>query len=166
MDTSTTKPFKRHIGCLILLLSIGIHAVGGQTVWRNRITADVVVADAKYYLGVPYRMGGKGPDAFDCAGFTKFIFSHIGVTLSNSAAPQSSEGKKVKRDDLRKGDLVFFGDKHNPHRIGHVGIVTEVRKNKFFFIHAANSGITISESDDPYYARLYLGACRPVSFED
>ena len=34
--------------------------------------ADLIISDAKKYLGRPYVWAANGPNAFDCTGFTKF----------------------------------------------------------------------------------------------
>ena len=39
-----------------------------------RTSADMVIDEANRYLGTPYRWGGKTPEGFDCAGFTRFIY--------------------------------------------------------------------------------------------
>lgn len=125
-----------------------------------RTSADMVIDEANRYLGTPYRWGGKTPEGFDCAGFTRFIYSQFGVNLAPSAAPQYKQGKVVKKADLAKGDLVFYGGSRSTKAIGHVGIVTEVGVDGFSFIHASRSGVRISSSKEPYYSRRYIGACR------
>ncbi len=127
------------------------------------IAADKVIDEAMRYLGTPYHWGGKTPKGFDCAGFTRFIYGKFGVELAPSAAPQYRAGKKVKDTEIKKGDLVFYGGRGNSKSIGHVGIVTSVDANGFKFIHSATStGITISSSNEPYYKKRYVGACRVV----
>jgi cell wall-associated NlpC family hydrolase len=125
--------------------------------------ADLVIDEAMKYLGTPYRWGGKTPNGFDCAGFTRFIYGKFGVALAPSAAPQYKAGPTLKNNEINKGDLVFYGGRGGSKSIGHVGIVTEVNENGFYFIHSATStGITISHSSEPYYKSRYKGACRVV----
>ena len=71
----------------------------------------------------------------------------------------------TEKKQLKPGDLVFFNGRKVGKRIGHVGIVTEVdtARGQFKFIHASNSrGVTESHSDEAYYKRRYVGACRPT----
>ena len=134
-----------------------------QMLMRPGITvADMVIDEAKQHIGTPYRWGGKTPRGFDCAGFTRYVYSKFGVDLAPSAAPQYKQGSSLKADELKKGDLVFYGGSNSSHRIGHVGIVTSVDENGFSFIHAANTGVRIDASNDPYYKKRYIGACRVI----
>jgi hypothetical protein len=115
------------------------------------------------FKGLRYRRGGKTPSGFDCSGFTSYIFRQFGVSLSASSRSQYAQGEKVKENDLRPGDLVFFGGRRGGKAtVGHVGIVTTVNDdNTFSFIHSAtSSGIIVSRSTEPYYANRYIGARR------
>lgn len=119
---------------------------------------------AYQFRGVPYRHGASSPRAFDCSGFTSYVFKRFGVSLDRSSGGQINDGKRVSRGDLQPGDLVFFnGRAISRTRIGHVGIVTQVNDDSTFkFIHAARGGIKVSESTEKYYSRRYMGACRVV----
>lgn len=118
---------------------------------------------ASQYEGLRYRRGGKTPKGFDCSGFTSYVFSQFGLKLNASSAAQYTQGDKVENADLRPGDLVFFsGRSVSKHRVGHVGMVTDVNADGTFkFIHSSNSqGVTVSKSTEPYYSRRYIGARR------
>lgn len=125
------------------------------------VTGDQVVATAERYLGRPYRSGSKGPKAFDCSGFTSYVYKTLNIRLNNCSQAQYKEGIAIDRDDVHKGDLVFFGGSRNGS-IGHVGIVYDVNDDgSFRFIHASSSrGVTISSSNEGYYAKRYRGAKR------
>lgn len=111
---------------------------------------------AKSFLGRPYRYGGAGPNAFDCSGFTAYVFAQFGYELPHNAADQAELGEPVKREDLAPGDLVFFGY-YGSKDIRHVGIY--VGGNSF--IHASTAGgVKYSSLADPYYATNYKGARR------
>ncbi len=121
------------------------------------------------FRGVRYRSGAAGPKGFDCSGFTSYVFKKFGYNLNRTSGGQIYDGEKVSRSDLQPGDLVFFNGRAIGRRIGHVGIVTEVNKedNTFKFIHAAcRTGITESQSDETYYRRRYMGACRVITEEE
>lgn len=118
-----------------------------------------LLAYSKTYLGKPYRYAGKGPNAFDCSGFTSYVFRNFGYHLSSSSAGQDRQVPTIERKEkLNKGDLVFFEGRRRNGSVGHVGIVTEVSSNgNFKFIHASTtSGVIISNSTEPYYASRYL----------
>lgn len=117
------------------------------------------------FTGSRYRYGATGPKAFDCSGFTSYVFGKFGYALNRSSHQQINNGEQIERGDLRPGDLVFFNGRSVNKRIGHVGIVTEVDStgDGFSFIHASTSqGVCVSKSDDAYYSRRYMGACRPI----
>lgn len=68
-------------------------------------------------MGKPYAWGGSGPGSFDCSGFTSYAYRSIGVSLPHSSRAQYATTSRVSRDQLKPGDLVFFGSP-----IHHVGI--------------------------------------------
>ena len=118
-----------------------------------------IIDYGKHYIGKPYRPSGKGPSAFDCSGYTSFVFRKFGYYLSPGSEDQFRETLPVKRkEDLQVGDLVFFEGRSQNGNVGHVGIVTEKKSNgEFNFIHASTgNGVIISSSNEPYYASRYL----------
>lgn len=119
--------------------------------------------EAERHKGRPYRLGATGPYAFDCSGFTGYIFAKMGIKLQRTAAAQYTMGHAVDRKNLRPGDLVFF-TRSSVRGVGHVGIVCSVDKKtgSFRFIHASTSkGVAIDNfSTSAYYIRRYVGARR------
>ena len=71
-------------------------------------------------IGDRYVFGAAGPTLWDCSGLTMRAFQQAGVNLPHSAAAQSGFGKSISFNQLKPGDLVFFGHRHY---ISHVGIV-------------------------------------------
>jgi cell wall-associated NlpC family hydrolase len=118
--------------------------------------------EAFSHVGARYRSGSKGPSAFDCSGFTSYVFKRFGIELDRSSRGQIFDGVRVKKNDLQPGDLVFFQGRSGRGGVGHVGIVTKVNEdNTFHFIHSAcSSGVTESKNTESYYSRRYVGACR------
>ncbi len=92
-----------------------------------------IVETALHFIGIPYLWGGELPETgFDCSGLVKYVFGLHGVELPHYSGYQAELGEPVERiEDLRPGDLVFFG---NP--IHHVGIYID----KGYFIHAPKTG--------------------------
>ena len=117
--------------------------------------ADNKIIDYAYsFLGKPYVYGASGPNAFDCSGFTKFVYNYFSKDLPRTAEAQYKSGAKIERNNLQAGDLVFFNTDSN---YGHVGIYI----GNGDFIHASSSkGITISSINDGYYNDKYAGAVR------
>ena len=114
---------------------------------NNSVTGAKVVEYAKKYLGHKYVYGTAGPDTFDCSGFTSYVYKHFGYSLSRTSGGQRSNGKEVKKANLKAGDLVCFS--------GHVGIY--IGGNNF--IHAANpkKGIIITSLSNSYYKKITGG---------
>lgn len=123
---------------------------------------DSLISFAKLYIGTPYRHGGMGPRAFDCAGFTQFVFKHFSLPIPRTPAGQAGLGKFIERPDIQKGDILFFtGRNSRSKRIGHVGLVIHAEAGVVRMIHAASKGITIDNLDSLfYYRKRYLGARR------
>ena len=68
-------------------------------------------------LGKSYRWAGEGPNAFDCSGLVLAAYKQIGKVLPHNSARQFDVARKIKRDQLSPGDLIFYyRDLH------HVGI--------------------------------------------
>lgn len=141
---------------------------------KNQISAELdilandLLTEARRHIGKRYRSGAKGPSAFDCSGFSSYVFRQFGYTLGASSRDQYNQGEAIDRHSLRKGDLVFFKGSRNAKNVGHVGIVVSANNETgaFTFIHAStSSGIKI-DSNTGYYASRYVGARRILQEED
>lgn len=107
-------------------------------------------------VGLRYRRGGTSVETgFDCSGFVQHVFgSSCQLQVPRSASQQYQVGLRVDREELQRGDLVFFRSR----RGWHVGIYTGDGQ----FIHSPNrrESIKVSSLTSPYYRRTYLGARR------
>lgn len=114
------------------------------------------------WLGTRYRFGGTSKKGTDCSGFVYRLFQEVYKTDvgRQSSADLMSKTKRVKKNDLREGDMVFFNiNNRRGGRASHVGVY--LKDNKF--IHATTRrGVIISDLNEPYYKRTYLGAGRVV----
>ncbi|MCL7743746.1 C40 family peptidase [Guyparkeria hydrothermalis] len=122
---------------------------------RSRSSEAVVQAVAQ--LGTPYRWGGTSAEnGFDCSGLTQYAYQAAELPLPRTSYQQYRATRRVARDELRPGDLVFF--RLSGSRIDHVGIY--VSENRF--IHAPSSGktVTFSRLDKGFWARRYVGGGR------
>ena len=122
-----------------------------------------LLSEARTHTGKKYRSGAKGPNNFDCSGFTSYVYNQFGYKLNASSRGQYSDGETVQKGDLRPGDLVFFSSPRSRGAVGHVGIVVNAdnENHTFTFIHAAVSGgIQTDRSTAPYYQKRYIGARR------
>lgn len=128
----------------------------------DMVAVDNVLDEAFSHIGARYRSGHSGPSAFDCSGFTSYVYGKLNIQLNRSSRDQYAQGEPVMKNDLQSGDLVFFTSPRSGRSIGHVGIVVDVDhiKGTFNFIHASIKGVKVSSSEDAYYARRYVGARR------
>lgn len=123
-----------------------------------------LLEEAMSHLGARYRSGSKGPSAFDCSGFTSYVFKQLGsANIGSSSRDQYVRNVPVSRNEMQRGDLVFFTSPRSGRNVGHVGIVVDVDPdtNTFNFIHASSSGgVKVSKSTDGFYARRFIGVRR------
>jgi cell wall-associated NlpC family hydrolase len=141
------------VGTAALFLALA----GGCGFWNSSRLGPAAAQESRRYLRVPYKPGGIDPRGFDCSGLTYYVYHRLGLELPRSAAQQATVGRKIRRNNLRAGDLVFFAT--GPGReVTHVGLYLGGRK----FIHAPGQGKTviISKLDSEYYARAYHSARR------
>ncbi|GLV59353.1 NLP/P60 protein [Dictyobacter sp. S3.2.2.5] len=89
----------------------------------------VVTSYAKAFLGVPYLWGGTSYRGIDCSGFVQLCYRMGGNIIPRDADQQHDFLKQsVDRQQMRAGDLIFFGTKS----ITHVAMAL----NSHEFIHA------------------------------
>ncbi len=160
-----------HIILLLILVCLGAQNVVAEPPARDSVTlsasqvADLIIDEAYKHIGTPYRYGARGPKAFDCSGFTSYVYRQFGIELSRSSRDQARDGKAVEGTyaDMQKGDIIIFGARASRRSIGHVGIFIEMMPDgqDFTFIHATtHGGVTVSHIKEEYYASRFLGARR------
>ncbi len=126
---------------------------------NNNISS--LINTAKKWIGTRYRFGGTTKRGVDCSAFVKNVYKKHGKNLPRTASSQASVGKHISKNNLKKGDLVFFKGTYK-RGISHVGIVVDAKK--MLFIHASSGAhkVTISSLNKAYYKRKYAGARRIV----
>ena len=131
---------------------------------KSEKEAKELIEFANQYIGTRYLPGGTTPKGFDCSGYVQFTYEKIGYSLPRTTKEQAKIGAKIKKKNLKTGDLVFFrGRNKKPKSIRHVGIVTETdKKGKFNFIHASSAGVKIDNSELSYYKIRYIKAQRII----
>jgi cell wall-associated NlpC family hydrolase len=69
--------------------------------------------------GSPYVYGAAGPNAFDCSGYTSWVFRQVGKGLPRTSGAQAGATMRIAAGNRQVGDLVFF---HTGGDVYHVGI--------------------------------------------
>ena len=140
-----------------------LYTEGADVLNYDVVTVNNIMDEAMSHLGARYRSGSKGPSAFDCSGFTSYVFGRTGMQIGCSSRDQYAKNMPITRSEMQRGDLVFFTSPRSGRGVGHVGIVVDVDplSHTFSFIHASSSkGVTITNSDEGFYARRFVGARR------
>lgn len=108
-----------------------------------------VLSIANAYLGVPYKWAGTTPAAFDCSGFTSYVFAQAGKSLPRTAAAQYASSTKVSNP--QPGDLVFFSEGSG---ITHVGIYSG---NGQFVGAQTSTGVAYTSAVSGYWGARLVG---------
>lgn len=116
----------------------------------NGVTWGQISSYANGVLGTPYLYGGSTTSAFDCSGFTSYVFRKVGVNLARSAAGQYAGAQKVSNP--RAGDLVFFSE--NGSRVSHVGIYVG---NGQFIGSQTSTGVAYTSVHSSYWGPRLVG---------
>jgi lipoprotein Spr len=122
------------------------------------LTDGRLIAFIEDWYGTRYRYGGNDKNGVDCSAFAQTFLSNLyGLMLPRTSSQQYQQSKRIQRDDLKEGDLVFFKTMGRKSGISHVGVY--LCNNKF--VHASTSGgVMINDIDDAYYSSHYAGAGR------
>lgn len=124
---------------------------------ENSDMGAIAARTAERFVGIPYRWGGNTVvDGMDCSGFARAVYNLCGVNIPRTSREQYLVGDAVARDELKDGDLVFFGA--SADEITHVGIFVGNGR----FVHAPHRGddIKVSTLDEGYFQKSFVGAKR------
>ena len=114
-----------------------------------------VIGLARKKIGTPYRAGAAGPNAFDCGGFTQFVFQRaLGIDIGRSSVNQFQRVERIKKKDARPGDLVFFFE----NGAQHVGIY--IGNGKMIDAPQAGEKVKVNPISGSWWSRSYTGMGR------
>ena len=124
--------------------------------WSNPEERNLFVRVAKTFLGAPYRLGGSTLKGIDCSAFVKKIYEVFNIHLPRTSREQFHFGKKVEKNELEEGDLVFF-QARGPNN-AHVGIY--IGNNEFVHASNRNKEVKVDKLDMPYFNKHFLKGVR------
>lgn len=137
---------------------LGAYLAARDRVSRPASYSGGLASAALTYLGIDYRYGGNSPtEGFDCSGLVRYAAEQsLGLKLPRRSADMARLGESVKRNELERGDLVFFNTRG--YRFSHVGIYLGEGK----FVHAPRTGsqVRVENMNVAYWKKRYNGARR------
>lgn len=122
-----------------------------QVIYTSPQAVEKLMAEARQWIGTPYKYGGHSKDGTDCSGLVMELFLKVyNIRLPRSSAMQQEYARPLANGDLQQGDLVFFATGGDKNRVSHVGLYTGAGK----MIHASSSrGVIESDLAQPYWVR-------------
>lgn len=111
-------------------------SIGGTTIMPTPgtpstlpdVDLDALLTKATTYVGTPYVFGSAPypqSGTFDCSSFVQYVYGQYGVKLKRSSRQQATQGQRITKSQLMKGDLIFFsvpGRFASNQTVGHVAI--------------------------------------------
>ncbi|GIN83988.1 hypothetical protein J6TS2_03740 [Heyndrickxia sporothermodurans] len=172
---------KKHLAITTLAVTLGLSTIGGAVINETKVSAattvntqnnqSLVEAKANQLIQTGKSLIGKAtysnsvykstyPYKFSCASFIMYIFEKNGVDLATyNEDYMMKQGTYVVRNQLQKGDLVFFKSKKTGTDPDHVGMY--IGNNKIIHMADPKQNIIISDlNSKPYYKDNYVTARR------
>jgi cell wall-associated NlpC family hydrolase len=154
---------KRQLNTVSLLSKAGLDKISLQQA-KYAMMLDVAIESIRNttlyqfiesWYGTRYRFGGTTRRGIDCSAFADKLLSAVyDLVLPRTAREQYKFCEHISKDDLLEGDLVFFNTRKG---VSHVGVYLANGR----FVHSSSSqGVMISNLDDDYFSRRFIGAGR------
>jgi len=123
--------------------------------------ANDIINTALTFSGVRYKYGGTSSKGMDCSGLLYVSFKKHDVAIPRVSNEMANEGKRVRVNQVEKGDLLFFKTTRKGKKINHVGLVVAVKNDEIKFIHASTSrGVIVSSLREGYWNYAFVKATR------
>ncbi|MBN7807519.1 C40 family peptidase [Agrobacterium rosae] len=123
-------------GTRYLMTETGEGVIAAHCLLVDRGLTDDYVSVALRFLETPYLWGGRSGFGIDCSGLVQLSMAMIGTSVLRDTDMQvTSLGTPIDRDELRRGDLVFWK--------GHVGIM----EDEATLLHANGHTMNVSREN-------------------
>lgn len=115
----------------------------GAIIDKNSDIRRKICDSALFYLGTPYRWGGKSPSGIDCSGLCFMAYYLNGIPLWRDSYADTRYVHEINSERALQGDLIYFkghmalyiGDGEYVHSSASAGCVTvnSLRKNSIIY---------------------------------
>lgn len=141
-----------------------------RSVGREQCTLPVKVSKRSYKTmlhsieqlkKVKFRYGGTTTKGFDCSGFVQYLYAKaFNLALPRVSRSMALLGTVVPREQLERGDLLFFAFEKD---VSHVGVY--LGSGKFAHASSAAKKITISSLQERSYAKHFAFGARIIQVQ-
>ncbi len=122
-------------GTRYFLLADGGAVIAAHCLPVENAIANDYVAVATTFIETPYLWGGRSGFGIDCSGLVQLALMMVGKKAPRDSDMQASLGNAIGREELRRGDLVFWK--------GHVGIMEDEET----LLHANGHTMTVAREN-------------------
>lgn len=160
------KSFTIILFFIIHISSISVYAQDQiDPIWFSKYQGQQIANFASTFEGIRYDYADSDPlRGFDCSGYVNFVFSYFNIKVPRVTSQFANIGQTIPLNQIQAGDIVLFkGSNASSSSIGHMGIVSEIKGGKVYFLHAAtsnNRGIMTSNLDENYFKIRYVKTIR------
>lgn len=140
---------------MVVTLALGGCVSTGVSRTSTEAVADQLMRHYQVWYATPYRFGGNSRSGIDCSGFVQQTYRTVFKReLPRTTEEQADLGRRVSRNNLVVGDLVFFKTGWFKYHVG-------VYVGRDRFIHASESrGVIESSLNSSYWSKHYWKARR------
>ncbi len=133
------------------------HSSFSHTMAQNQIESKLL-AQYSNWKNVKYLFGGTTKKGIDCSAFVQTTYQQqFGIHLPRTTLLQRNIGKKISKDQLQAGDLIFFNIKSG---VRHIGIYLG---NNQFMHSGCSHGVSISNLDNSYWIKRFAEVRRVLA---
>jgi cell wall-associated NlpC family hydrolase len=112
---------------------------------------------ARDQKGDPYEYGGDGPDSFDCSGLVQYSYEKADIEMPRTSEDQAARARTIAKEDMEKGDLMFFDDGSGVYHVGIFGGWNGEQRRRV--LHASEEGEPV-KTDLVWTNDWYAGTMR------